>query len=616
MAERDGIGVRGRRGRNVTVDRFEELKDQVQNLTQLVTQLINNTNHENDSDNESDRVRDAANEPNHSTKEESDNSSDGRRPELHRGARNNRGHQGWEDRIVHALQNSKEYGVQVHIVEFDGDMEPEGFLDWMDNIESFFDWKEVLEGRKVKLVGAKLRGPASAWWKHYQNDRDSRRKAKIQRWDKMKEKLKAQFLPRDYDQTLYQRVQNLWQHEKTVKEYTQEFHKLSLRSNLVETESQKVSRYVNGLRLAIQDQVSLQRPYKVSDAYQLALKVEIQLTSSSSRTLAYESNNNASTSRANNTTRGGRTTSHMHPQQQTNTKGEDHVDACESNVPDEEGIEGDVIGEALVIRHSMLAPPANNNQDDWLRNKIFRTRCTVEGKLCNLIIDSGSSENLISQVMVDKLKLKIERHPQPYRILWFNKGNEDTLAYAENLKEVQEEVQEKLAEMNQRYKEAADRHRRFKEFKVGKFVMVFFRKERLPKGTYHKLKNKKVGPCKILWKFGDNAYEVELPRGLVISHIFNVADIYTFYGDTHDELGDVGVKTSSEVSTKQKKRVARVIDVREIKIRAGAYLRFLVKWAGQPDYQNSWLSDNEFMKIDHEMCQVTKMATRTEASSF
>ncbi|KAK2991171.1 hypothetical protein RJ640_015476, partial [Escallonia rubra] len=137
----------------------------------------------------------------------------------------------------------------------------------------------------------------------------------------MKEKLKAQFLPRDYDQTLYQRVQNLRQHEKTVKEYTQEFHKLSLRSNLAKTESQNVSRYVNGLRLAIQDQVSLQRPYKVSDAYQLALKVKIQLTRGSSRKLAYERNNNASTSRANNTTHGGRTTARMRPQQQANTNG-------------------------------------------------------------------------------------------------------------------------------------------------------------------------------------------------------------------------------------------------------------------------------------------------------
>ena len=78
----------------------------------------------------------------------------------------------WEDRIVCAPQASKEYGMQVNIKEFDGDMEPEAFLDWIDSIESYFDWKEVPTEKKVKLAGAKLRGQASTWWKHYQNDRE------------------------------------------------------------------------------------------------------------------------------------------------------------------------------------------------------------------------------------------------------------------------------------------------------------------------------------------------------------------------------------------------------------------------------------------------------------
>ena len=85
---------------------------------------------------------------------------------------NNERPQRWEECIVRALQNSKEYGVQVNISEFDGDMELEAFLNWVDNIESYFDWKEVRGERKVKLVGAKLRDPASTWWKHYQNDRE------------------------------------------------------------------------------------------------------------------------------------------------------------------------------------------------------------------------------------------------------------------------------------------------------------------------------------------------------------------------------------------------------------------------------------------------------------
>ena len=58
--------------------------------------------------------------------------------------------------------------------------------------------------------------------------------------------------------------------------------------------------------------------------------------------------------------------------------------------------------------------------------------------------------------------------------------------------------------------------------------MEYLRKERFPKGTYNKLKLKKIGPCKILRKFCKNAYEIELPSNLQISPIFKVSDIYPF----------------------------------------------------------------------------------------
>lgn len=58
--------------------------------------------------------------------------------------------------------------------------------------------------------------------------------------------------------------------------------------------------------------------------------------------------------------------------------------------------------------------------------------------------------------------------------------------------------------------------------------MAYLRKERLPKGQPTKLLMKKIGPCKIVHKFGPTAYEIELPSGLGISPIFNVCDLFPF----------------------------------------------------------------------------------------
>lgn len=43
---------------------------------------------------------------------------------------------------------------------------------------------------------------------------------------------------------------------------------------------------------------------------------------------------------------------------------------------------------------------------------------------CVLMIDSGSCENMVSQIMIDKLQLASERHPKPYKVSWLKKGGE------------------------------------------------------------------------------------------------------------------------------------------------------------------------------------------------
>jgi len=60
-----------------------------------------------------------------------------------------------------------------------------------------------------------------------------------------------------------------------VKEYTEEFYKLNIRAKQRKRDEEKVSRYINGLRYYIQDEIIMVIVRTVEDVYQMELKVEI-----------------------------------------------------------------------------------------------------------------------------------------------------------------------------------------------------------------------------------------------------------------------------------------------------------------------------------------------------
>ena len=49
---------------------------------------------------------------------------------------------------------------------------------------------------------------------------------------------------------------------------------------------------------------------------------------------------------------------------------------------------------------------------------MFNNFCKSSGKICKVIVDGGSTDNLVVEEMVQKLGLKRVRHPYPYRIGW------------------------------------------------------------------------------------------------------------------------------------------------------------------------------------------------------
>ncbi|XP_059070558.1 uncharacterized protein LOC131860197 [Cryptomeria japonica] len=102
--------------------------------------------------------------------------------------------------------------------------------------------------------------------------------------------------------------------------------------------------------------------------------------------------------------------------------------------------------------------------------------------------------------------------------------------FAITMKEIHEQVKASLQQSVDKYKLRVDVKRRDVQFKVGDLVMAYLRKERLPKGQPSKLLMKKIGPLWVVHKFGNNAYEVELPADLGIYPIFNVRDLTAFKG--------------------------------------------------------------------------------------
>jgi len=68
----------------------------------------------------------------------------------------------------------------------------------------------------------------------------------------------------------------------------------------------------------------------------------------------------------------------------------------------EEIVEEVYDGELLVLRRALTGLKGDKEEQ---REKIFHSRCTVQGKVCSLIIDGGSCANIASSSIVEKTNL-------------------------------------------------------------------------------------------------------------------------------------------------------------------------------------------------------------------
>ncbi|XP_021737357.1 uncharacterized protein LOC110703884 [Chenopodium quinoa] len=347
--------------------------------------------------------------------------------------------------------------------DFEGGVHPDEFIEWLHTVERVFDFKDIPDERKVKSVTIKFKKHASIWWENLRRQREREGRSTICTWDKMKRELKRKFLPSHYRQDMFLKFHHLEQGNKSVAEYVAEFEDLSMKCDNSEPEEQTIARFLTSLDPKISKVVQLQQYWSFNDVTKLAVKVEGQQAKEItgfkfvSKEASYRGNTptkfppktNSSTS----TKKVENPVTTSKPQRQGNNNPTSRrcfkcqgfgyiasecpnsriISLVEEELLEEEQVEDieddnneEVLhadeGESLVIRRTLNAAPVK--EDEWLRNNIFHTRCTSHGKICDVIIDSVSCENVIAATMVEKLKLPTKDHLYPYKLTWLKKGND------------------------------------------------------------------------------------------------------------------------------------------------------------------------------------------------
>ncbi|XP_026451937.1 uncharacterized protein LOC113352319 [Papaver somniferum] len=335
---------------------------------------------------------------------------------------------------IAAADNHWVTGFKTEIPEFHGNSSAEELLDWIVTVEEVLEFKRAPMDRCVPVLTMRFRGRAAAWWTQLKTTRARLGKPKIMSWDKLTSKLKKTFLPYNYDQLMFQRLHTIRQGTRSVADYSTEFFLLLNRVDIQDSERQLVARFTVGLRQQIKHTINLFHPLTLSEAHQQALTIEAQTK------LSFLSWSTVRSSRPNHNptatddvvsvkadtpivpaldNRQTRPNSIRcfscgdigHRQSNCPTKNIrglllDTVGNDVEVIYDEEAAEPqdevEVLtadsGPALMLRRMCLAPRGTDINPQ--RHSLFHSKCTIGGKVCKFIIDSGSSENVIVEEVV------------------------------------------------------------------------------------------------------------------------------------------------------------------------------------------------------------------------
>jgi len=103
---------------------------------------------------------------------------------------------------------------------------------------------------------------------------------------------------------------------------------------------------------------------------------------------------------------------------------------CEDEIVEAEGSYEDLVevknnlllGDSyLSVVRSLLSKPVLS--DEWMRTTIFHTLIKCGDTSMNMVIDGGSTINVVAQSTIKHCNLTVEPHPHPFKVAWLDKTN-------------------------------------------------------------------------------------------------------------------------------------------------------------------------------------------------
>ena len=167
--------------------------------------------------------------------------------------------------------------IKMKIPSFQGKNDSEAYLEWERNVELVFDCHNYSENKKVKLAAIGFSDYATVWWDQLVFNIRRNREPVVETWEEMKRVMRKRFVSTYYYRDLYNKLQNLRQGNRSVKEYYKEMKVAMTRANIEEDLEASMARFLAGLNRQIQKVVELEHYVELENMVDMAIKIENQV---------------------------------------------------------------------------------------------------------------------------------------------------------------------------------------------------------------------------------------------------------------------------------------------------------------------------------------------------